>query len=849
MAIEITSLNERPGLRPFLRRTKAKLKLTSQTIWRKRRLILRSAIAGLILLVGAALVFLFFSYRSYSEIVDGRLARGYLTSRAGIYAAPRTLRTGQRLSRDSLVSLLRRAGYIETSASEVWSGSFLTLSGAVEIRPNKTSSTFPASVRVSFDAAGRIAELSSEGIALESLSLEPEALTNDFSMKSGQRLALSYGDIPPLLVQAILSIEDRRFFEHSGVDFHGVARALFRNAGDERMGQGGSTITQQLVKNTYLTPERTLRRKYAEAMISFTLEHRFSKQDIFALYCNEIYLGQRNGAGVRGVNQAAHAYFGKELKELSLSEAATIAGMIQSPTRYSPIHHNEAATSRRNTVLGALVRDGAITLEQAAAAAKEPLAVSPLAHAGESMAPFFVDYVNRTVEAQAEVSTKTDPHAEPIFTTLDMDLQQLAEAAVKRQLEGLDKIYQSRGITPQAALVALDPKTGNVLAMVGGRNYSESQLNRSTDAKRQPGSVFKPFVYAAALESGMSPLMPFVDAPREFSYDHKRVYRPANYANSYAMRDVPMRTGLVKSLNVVTVDVATHVGLTHVADLAASFGLARPAAYPALALGTTEVTPLQIAAAYASFANGGQRIEPHLIAVGNDDGSTGSSGDAPTATNESGTQVIQPATAYMITDMLADVIDHGTGSGARGLMKITALAGKTGTSRDGWFVGYTPNLVCVVWIGFDDNQQLGMTGAEAALPAWMEFMKGALEMRPDLGGKAFDRPEGIQVVDIDPETGLLASASCPHRERIAILSSLMPSAECYRHHGLDFGLSPERAIAADRVEPQSARSMTLINPQTSRSSSPAQIAHLQTQRPTRVEINAQGRRTLINEMR
>ena len=845
MAIEITSVNERPGFRPFLRRTKATLKLTTHTIWRKRRLILRATLASLVLLIATALLFLFFSYRSYSEIVDARLARGYLTSRAGIYAAPRTLRAGQRLSQEALVSLLRRAGYIETTASEVWSGSFAVQDGVVEIRPNKTSSTFPTSVRVRFDSTGRIADLSSEGITLESLSLEPEALTNDFSMKSGQRLALSYEDIPPLLMRAILSIEDRRFFEHSGVDLHGVARALFRNAGDERMGQGGSTITQQLVKNTYLTPERTLRRKYAEAMISLTLEHRFSKQDIFALYCNEIYLGQRNGAGVRGVNQAARAYFNKELKDLSLSEAATIAGMIQSPTRYSPIRHNEAAKLRRNSVLGTLVRDGAITLEQAAAAAKEPLEVSPAAGAGESMAPFFVDYVNRSLETQADGATKADPHAAPIFTTLDMDLQQLAEAAVKRQLEGLDKIYQSRGITPQAALVALDPKTGNVLAMVGGRDYSESQLNRSTDAQRQPGSVFKPFVYAAALEHGMSPLMPFVDAPREFSYDRKRVYRPANYANSYAMRDVPMRTGLVKSLNVVTVDVATHVGLTHVADLAASFGLTRPAAYPALALGTTEVTPLQMAAAYASFANGGQRIEPRVIAAGRDDDESIAT---PQAANGPSTQVIQPATAYMITDMLTDVIDHGTGSGARGLLKITALAGKTGTSRDGWFVGYTPNLVCVVWIGFDDNQQLGMTGAEAALPAWMEFMKGALEMRPDLGGKAFERPEGIRVLDIDPETGLVASASCPHRERIAIPGSLMPSAECYRHHGFDYG-SPERVIAAERAEPQVARSQAPIKLLRPGPGSAGNLAQLQTQRPTRVDVNSQGHRTLINEMR
>ena len=827
-----------------------------ESVWTKRRVILRSTFAILTLAIAAALVFLVSSYRFYAKIVDARLAHGYLTSRSGIYAAPRTLRAGQRLSEDALVALLRRAGYVETNASEVWSGSFTTQAGAVEIRPNKTSSSFPAAVRVSFDGAGCIAELSSEGITLASFQLEPEALTNDLSMKSGKRSALAYHDIPPVLVQAILSIEDRRFFEHSGVDFPGVARAIFRNAGDERMGQGGSTITQQLVKNTYLTPERTLRRKFAEAMLAFTLERRFSKEDIFALYCNEIYLGHRDGAGVRGVNQAAQVYFAKELKDLSLSEAATIAGMIQSPTRYSPVRHNEEAKSRRNTVLGVMVRDGAITLEQAAAAAKESVVISPHTETSESLAPFFVDYVNRAIEARDQNANGQIPQTEPIFTTLDMDLQQLAETAIKRQLEGLDKTYQARGVTPQAALVALDPRTGDVLAMVGGRDYSESQLNRSTDARRQPGSVFKPFVYAAALESGLSPLMPFTDAPREFSYDRKSIYRPANYGDLYSMHDVPMRTGLIKSLNVVTVDVATRVGLPHVADVAENLGLPRPEAYPSLALGTTEVTPVQIAAAYAAFANGGTRVQPNVLASAQDDGFPDSSDDKSStahsiAGESSRDQVIQPTTAYMITDMLADVIDHGTGRSARGLLKETAIAGKTGTSRDGWFVGYTPNLVCAVWIGFDDNQQLGMTGAEAALPVWMEFMKGAVEMRPELGGKSFVQPEGIKILDIDPETGLLASAACPQRERIAITSALMPSAECYRHHVyFEFGESPERANSSNEAAALIASTRQLIaKPRRARTSDPFDTLRSQTLRTTSVDANARGRPMLVNDMR
>ncbi len=852
MAIEIISLREQHDVRSLFRRTIAALRAAGHTAWHKRRMILRSTIAVLLLVTAIAVLFLVSSYHSYSKIVDARLARGYLTSRAGIYAAPRTLRPGQRLSQETLVALLRRAGYVETNASEVWSGSFTAESGTVEIRPSKTSSSFPVAVRVGFDATGRIAELGSEGIALESFTLEPEALTNDFSMKTGKRAALSYHDIPPVLVRAILAIEDRRFFEHSGVDFSGVARAILRNAGDERMGQGGSTITQQLVKNTYLTPERTLRRKYAEAMLAFTLERRFSKEDILALYCNEIYLGHRDGVGILGVNQAAEAYFAKDLKDISLSEAATIAGLIQSPTHYSPIRHSDAARSRRNTVLGAMVRDGAITLEQAKAAAEEPLVLAPITDVGESMAPFFVDYVNRIAETRELNPNAQGPQAEPIFTTLDMDLQQLAETAVKRQLDGLDKIYQARGVSPQAALVAIDPRTGDVLAMVGGRNYSESQLNRSTDAQRQPGSVFKPFVYAAALESGISPLMPFPDAPREFSYDHKSVYRPANYGGSYSMRDVPMRTGLIKSLNVVTVDVATHVGLSRVADMAATFGLPRPAAYPALALGTTEVTPLQVAAAYATFANGGHRIQPNVIAGAQEDRVTDLSGNktstAHSPAGESGDgQIIQPSTAYMITDMLTDVMDHGTARAARGLIKDTAIAGKTGTSRDGWFVGYTPNLICAIWIGFDDNQQLGLTGAAAALPVWMEFMKGAVEMRPELGGKAFARPEEIRIVDIDPETGLIASAACPQRERIAITSALMPSAECYRHHGYSgFNQLPDRTIQPAETEGLITRK---TKPRKPSLSGAVESTHFQTGRTTRVDISAQGRRTLINDMR
>ena len=856
MAIEVISVEEKR--RPRVKRTKmVRQTIGDLTARRKRRIIIRFVLASIVLLIVLTTGIFIHSYNYYSGVVDARLKSGYLTSRAGIYAAPRPLRKGQTLSRDGLVELLRRAGYIESDASDAWSGSFHSQGNAIEIHPRRLSNTSPDVVRVHFDKKNHISDLTGDmGVTLESYQLEPEILTTDAAMKTGKRPQLAYRDIPPTLAHAILSIEDRRFFEHGGVDIWGVARALLRNATDNETSQGGSTITQQLVKNTFLTPERSLRRKYAEAMTAFALERRLSKQDIFALYCNEIYLGQRGSISVRGVEQAARIFFGKELKDLSLAESATIAGMIQSPNRYAPNRHAEAVTVRRNTVLGAMARDKFITLEEARAAAAEPIVVAPANHE-QSTAPYFIDYVNRIVESRLGVEENgEDERALRVYTTIDLDLQQLAETAVKRQLERLDKVYKKRDVKPQAALVAIDPKTGDVLAMVGGRDYAESQLNRVTDSRRQPGSTFKPIVYSTALEGGLSPLTMYADAPQEFTYAGNSKYRPANYGGGFSMRDVTMRTALVRSLNVVTVDVAMRAGLSRVERTAEKFGLPKAEAYPAIALGTTEASPLALAAAYTVFANNGVRVEPNVIARATDASGTDIIKEAP-----QGRQVIKPTTAYMITDMLSDVIDHGTARAARGAVKKTAIAGKTGTSRDGWFVGYTPNLVVAVWIGFDDNKQLGLTGAEAALPAWTEFVSNAVELRPDLGGEAFNRPAGITFAEIDQLTGLLANASCPQHESIAITSTLAPNLECTTHGQMyemvasaeDSGLDDYEAttsVEPDRLQSVSGNISAGARPQ----ALPRPIALTEqlestgTQR-TRVVKDARGQQTLVNEMR
>src|SRR4030095_97653 len=430
---------------------------------------------------------------------------------------------------------------------------------------------------------------------------------------------------------------------------------------------------------------------------------------------------------------------------------------------------------RRDTVIAGMRHEGMIDEDTKRTASALPINVAPFEGSSNELAPYYVDAVDRAMEAAHVSPNKDSEQSIRVQTTIDPDLQTSAENARRHQLQLVGK--NVRKGTPQGAIVALDARTGEVLAMVGGRSYAESQLNRATDAKRQPGSVFKPFVYAAALERGISPLTTFLDAPQTFENWYRATYSPANYGNAYSMHEVLMREGLVRSLNVVTVELAMQTGLSTVADFAAKFGLPLPAVYPSLALSTGEVTPPQIAGAYAAFASGGRAVVPTLIRRVGDT----NSGEILLTARPETKQVIRPATAYMITDMLSDVIKRGTARRANSIFKDMAVAGKTGTSRDGWFVGYTPNLVCAVWIGFDDNKQLGLTGADAALPAWIDFMKTALALRPSLGGATFNRPSSIVSVKIDPETGYVAGPNCPSAVTVNVSSNFAPGVECLKH--------------------------------------------------------------------
>jgi penicillin-binding protein 1B len=837
---------------------------------------LRAMSAAIVLAVIGFSALVAYYHWYYSRVVDARLAAGYLSSRAGIYAAPRVLRAGQKLSPERLASILRRAGYVDAGAAgRVWNGRFSVAEDAVIIEPAADGASLPAlapaagstlnsdagpapdawrprHVRVTFDGDGRIAEVAGDGAALDSYTLEPEPLSDETELRSAGREALTYDDLPSVLVRAVLATEDRRFYEHHGVDLWAVARAALSwgNAGRDELRQGGSTVTQQLVKNTYLTPERTLRRKFHEAVLAGVIESRLSKEEILALYCNEIYLGRRGGVAVRGVREAARAFFGKSLKDLSLAEAATLAGMIRSPARYAPDRHAEESRARRNTVLASMAAQGTITREQAEVAASEPLVVAP-PERRSAVAPYFVDYVNRTMDERG-----AGARGGRIYTTIDLDLQRAAEEAVERQLARLGETLKGKR-RPQAALVALEPRTGRVLAMVGGGSYAESQLNRATDARRQPGSVFKPVVYATALETGLSPLTVSLDAPREFRYDGRASYRPANYGGGYTMSEVTLREALVRSLNVVTVDVALRTGLSRVAAQAEALGLPRPESYPSLALGVMETTPLEIASAYTAFAAGGRVARPTpLVRIEGDE----AFGLPEFPISE---QVLKPSTSYMLTDMLKAVTERGTARGARGRVGGVAIAGKTGTSRDGWFAGYTPNLVCVVWVGFDNGDELGLTGADSALPIWTEFVRRATELRPELGGEHFERPESVSIIEIDPETGGRAHGSCPRSERVALVPAYMPAYECPLHGAalpmtmtasaepLPSSLPPPAtAVVASAAKVSVAEAASASH--ATRAASLAQPAAVESSAPiraTRVEVGSDGRTRLTNDLR
>ncbi len=718
------------------------------------------------------LAVLVYYWTVFSGRIDNLLQGEVFTRSAGIYAAPKQLRARESISSEELIAFLKRAGYVEKGQQGDSSRGRYSLNGqTLTVEPSDNAEVDGQrvfeSVRIDFTQNGKsinsISELNGKG-KLDRVMLEPELISSVTGRERAKRKVVGFSDLPPHLVKAITVTEDRAFFEHYGVNLRGIIRALVRRYDTDPNSpiarQGGSSITQQLVKNLLLSPEKTLTRKVSEAYMSIILETRLSKNEIFELYANQVYLGQQSGFSINGFGEAADAYFNKDVTNLTVSEAALLAGLIRSPNRYNPYHNLDTATARRNQVLDNMEETGALLKPDLDAAKAEPLKVAPVkGRIDMSDAPYFADYVQSQLGDIIAGSGATE-HLR-IYTTIDMDLQRAAYAALSKQLAALDKVQAKRFEpgTLQAALVAMNAKTGEIVAMVGGRDYSKSQLNRVTDAYRQPGSVFKPFVYATALNTAYDPIprvitpaTTYVDEPRTFTFDNQE-YQPGNFGDSYSNVPVTLRDALVNSLNVITVDVAMEVTVGRVMNLAAKAGLPKPPrAYPAMALGTSEATPLQIASAYTAFATLGTRASP--IAINRITTGNGMTVAAPTSQKN---EVLRPEVAYVMTSFMKDVVNRGTAAKVRARGLKANVAGKTGTSRDGWFAGYTPNLVCVAYVGFDDGSQLGLTGANSALPIWADFMQVALSEHPEWQGD-WQMPEGVQQLEINPKTGEAALA-------------------------------------------------------------------------------------------
>jgi len=770
-------------------------------------LALRVALVGVVVAAVALVGISSFYYVKYEGIVDQRLKQPLFAQTAKIFAAAREVRPGQQIGIQLIANELREAGYTdETAAKKSPLGTFSENGNGITVRPGPQSyhSEDSATIRIS---NGKVQAVTDEhGQELASYELEPLLITGLSDASRTKRRLVTYDELPPNLVHAVIAIEDRRFFDHGGVDY---IRLLGAMVNDLKPGhhyvEGGSTLTMQLARGFFLTPERRIKRKLKEIIITFQLEHRFSKQQIFAMYANEINLGQRGSFSINGFGEAAQAYFGKDVRQLDLAECAMLAGIIQSPNRLSPFRHAERAMERRNLVLDSMVETGAITQEEAVTAKREPLHLVP-ASVDASEAPYFVDLV-RDQLVQRLGDRDFNGEGLRIYTSLDPDLQQLATQAVDSTLPLIDARVDRKHakdkklgipyVYPQVALVALNPHTGQVLALVGGRSYGASQVNHAV-AHRPTGSIFKPFVYAAAFATAaegtmlpgqdklFSPVTMISDQQQTYGEGTDYEYTPRNYKGEY-YGDVTARYALLRSDNNATIGLASMVGFDRVAQLARDAGIKNAKATPSMAIGSYDATPMDMAGAYTIFANGGVHIDPWMLAS-----IRTPSGDVIQDYSPTTKQVLDPRVAFLTTYMMQAVLQGngadgckiggreycGTGAGVRNLGFISPAAGKTGTSHDAWFAGFTTNLLCVVWVGNDDYTDIKLEGADLAAPLWAEFMKKAVQLPQYSDTKEFTAPDGVEVVSLDKATNLLSDAACPDSYDAAFLDGTAPTDPC-----------------------------------------------------------------------
>ena len=749
-------------------------------------------------------------YSHYARLFDEKLKAGLFANSAKIFAAPESVSVGDAGSPSDIAAELRRSGYTESRGNPI--GYYEIQPNAIEIFPGPDS-YFEQEAGVIRFSGGKISAIVSlrDNTPRPQYQLEPQLITNLSGPSREKRRFVKFRDIPRVLVEAVTSAEDKRFFQHSGFDPMRIIKAAYTDVREHRRGQGASTLTMQLARMFWLDQGKRMGRKLAEMMLTLQLEQRFSKEQIFEDYANEVDLGYRGTFNIRGFGQASEVYLGKDLSQITLPEAAELAGMIQRPGIFDPYRHPDKCKERRDLVLRLMRENGFINDREYAVAAETPVPV-PKGSLQSLEAPYFVDMVNDTLQSTFQESDFGNSGLR-VYTTLDLNLQRAASDAIRNGMELVDqqirKQRRFKGKKPpeaQVALVAIDPHTGEVKALAGGRNYGVSQLNHVL-AKRPPGSIFKPFVYAAALNTAIeggpkiiTPSTMVVDEPTTFWFDGKP-YEPGNFEHEF-YGNVTLREALAHSMNVATVKIAEQVGYNRVVEMARRAGMNEEIqATPAVALGSYVITPLEAVGAYTLFANQGVYVKPNFLRL------VRSSDGKMLYKNKPETKAaLDPRVAYLMTNLMQEVLRSGTAAGVRAQYKIDyPAAGKTGTSHDGWFAGYTSQLLCVVWVGLDDYQQLDLQGAHSAAPIWAQFMNAAMQYPQYRDTKQFPAPDGIVSIDIDPQSGMPATPLCPTRRSEVYIAGTQPVGMCPLHGGgRNITNVTGWEVAPDPVEPPAA---------------------------------------------
>lgn len=754
---------------------------------------------GVIFIVAIG-VFTFY-YARYQKIVEERIRRPIFNDSAKIYAAPDVVRTGDRWSVAEISEVLRRAGYTEAGEQGVSQlGTYRRVgASSIEVRPGPDS--FHSDVSATIRADGRLVRSirASNGSNIDAYELEPLLITGLFDAKNrAKRRLLTFNEIPKRVVDGIVSTEDKRFFEHGGINYVRLVGGMLAPVVSHRRMQGGSTLTMQMARLFFLTNERSIKRKMAEMMIALQLEHHFSKQQILEIYVNRVPMGQLGSFAIEGLGEASQAYFGKSIGNLNLPEAALLVGLMNGASYFSPYRHADRAVQRRNIVLQAMFDNHTITRDELRQAKATPLKLAS-ADVEANTASYYIDLVRERLLSQYK-EAELNSSGLHVYTTLDQHLQEAASDAIESGMKLVDNIVirqrtrrvrtgkgknakvetkVTEGPMPQVALIALDPHTGEVLALQGGRNYSKSQYNRAT-AKRPTGSIFKPFVYAAAMNTafGGNPAQIYtqttlLDATEGVFEANGEKYTPHNFDPRDSIGQVTARDALAHSVNTATIRLAEMTGYDKVVQLATAAGIQNLKPTPSVAIGAYDSTPLEMAGAYTIFANNGEAISPQLIRSVRD-----SDGDVSDDFKADRKNVLDPRVAFLLTDMMQQVINGGTATGGVRSRFNGPAAGKTGSSHDAWFAGYTSNLLCVVWVGNDDYTDIKIEGGKAAAPIWADFMVRARKLQRYRDMKPFTPPPGVAQAHLDKATNLLATSNCPDDYDAYFIEGTTPVGTC-----------------------------------------------------------------------